>query len=66
MAQIIENCKYNKLKILYKLTALNWFIKKHATPDALAEHDNKSAAALDELSADLEKYIKKLHEITCK
>lgn len=53
---MLDNCKYNKVKILHEISSLIWFLEKHAISDAQQNHDN-CEETLKKLKADLEKYI---------
>jgi hypothetical protein len=54
---MMDNCKYNKVKVLHDLSALCWFIEKHALDDAKKIKDDACLKKLQELSKDLEKHL---------
>lgn len=62
---ILDNTSYNKIKLLYKLSELAWFIEKHALLDAQTAGDKENADALLALQRDLQKHIEKLHKAAC-
>ena len=64
MADILNNCTYDKIKILHELCCVLWFIKKHALRDA--ENDQACKSFLQNLEKDLEKYVNELQTMICK
>lgn len=62
----MDNCKYNKVKILHDLSALCWFIQKHALEDAKKANDADCVKKLQELSKDLEKHLEAFKHCPCK
>ncbi len=61
---MLDNCTYDKVKILHELSCLLWFIQKHAhkeIPDNDVCH-----ALLKDLEKDLEKYVTAFKELVCK
>lgn len=54
----MDNCTYNKMKLLHELSKLTGFIEKHAKEDAKASKHNSCVKAIDALHADLLKHIK--------
>jgi len=65
MAKLIDNCLYNKIKLLHNLSCTLWFIEKHAKQDARTEKDNDCLLFLEYLEKDLEKYVHELKKMTC-
>lgn len=61
---MLDNCKYNKIKLLHELCSMSWFIEKHAISDAKAVNDNECIKILEEVKKDLEKSIEKLRKVT--
>lgn len=59
----INNCDYDKVKILHELSSILWFIKKHALKDS--QKDAKSLAFLKQLESSLEKQVAKLKDMVC-
>lgn len=64
-SMMLDNCSYNKIKLLYKLSELKWFIEKHALNDANEAGDKSGAELLLALDRDLDKHIEKLHKAAC-
>jgi len=64
MAKHLENCVYDKIKILHELSCLLWFIEKHAKKDA--QGNAECTAYLERLEKDLEKYVQELKDMVCK
>lgn len=63
---ILDNSTYNKIKLLYKLSELQWFIEKHALADAAAAGDQICAESFLALQKDLQKHIEKLQQSVCR
>lgn len=63
---MLNNYEYDKIKILHKLSCLQWFIKQHAEENAKKANNAECVAFYKELSADLEKHIAKLHKMVQK
>ena len=61
----LDNSTYNKVKILYKLSDLQWFIEKHALEDANNAGDKATVEGLLAVQRDLEKHIEKLQRSMC-
>lgn len=59
MPKGVDNCCYDKLKLLYSACKMHWFLEKHAKSDEQVSH-TECAAELAELKKDLEKHIEKL------
>jgi len=59
----LNNCDYDKIKILHELSSILWFIKKHALPDA--QQDDECSRFLKRLENDLEKHVTELKDIVC-
>ena len=66
MENMLDNCKYNKVKLLHELSCALWFIKKHAKGDAQKANDTDCMPFLDLLEKDLESYVSKLQGLCCK
>jgi len=62
----LDNCCYNKVKLLAEISQMIWFIERHAEPDAQKANDEKCFIAVEELRNDLEKYVVKLSQLVCK
>lgn len=63
---MMNNDKYNKVKILSDLSALCWFIEKHALIDAKKENDQECMVLLENIKKDLDKHINTFEKSTCK
>lgn len=61
---MLDNCTYDKVKILHELSCLLWFIQKHADKE-IPENDG-CHALLKDLEKDLEKYVAAFKEQICK
>lgn len=62
----LTDCEYNCLKILYKLTALDWFIENHALEDADDAKAQHCLKMLHDLKKDLEKHVLVFKQHVCK
>jgi hypothetical protein len=62
----LTDCEYNCLKILYKLTEIDWFIENHALEDADDENEQHCLKMLADLKHDLEKHIAAFKDHICK
>ncbi len=58
----MDNCSYDKVKVLYKLCRLSWFIEKHAMQDAIKAGDSECAKDLEKLKFDLQKHIERFQK----
>ncbi len=62
---MLDNSSFNKIKLLCKLSELQWFIEKHAINDANEAGDKACAELLLSIQRDLEKHVEKLHRSAC-
>lgn len=62
---MLNNCKYDKIKLLHELSCILWFIKKHAKEDAQKENHGECLLLYEELQKSLEEQISKLHHALC-
>lgn len=62
---MLDNATYNKVKIIYQLSKIIWFIDKHSLLDANNAGDKESLELLTMLKKDLEKYLEKLQKSVC-
>jgi len=62
---MLNNCDYNKVRLLHDLSRITWYLKKHVKKDAKGKHA-KCAKVYKDLEKDLEKHIKKLQGATKK
>mgnify|MGYP000465742675 CR=1 FL=1 len=63
---MLDNAKYNKVKILHDLSGLCWFIEKHALADAQKSNDTECISLLENLKKELEKQIDLFQKIAHK
>lgn len=63
---MMNNSKYNKIKVLHDASALCWFIEMHALEDAQKAGDKECIGMLENLKKDLEKHIVTFEKHTCK
>lgn len=54
---MLSHCTYDKVKIIYELSKMLWFIEKHAKQDAKNEQDSTCYDNFEKLAQDLEKHI---------
>ncbi len=64
MSNPLDNCDYDKVKILHELSSILWFIKKHALVDA--QQDKECSTFLKRVESDREKHVAELKSIVCK
>ncbi len=62
----LENCCYDKTKLLHELSCISWFIEKHAQPEAKKTKDKEFEDLLKKLQKDLSPHIKNLHALISK
>lgn len=62
---MLDNSTFNKVKILYKLSEMQWFIEKHAIIDAQEAGDKECVELLLAIQRDLQKHIEKLQKSAC-
>lgn len=60
---MLDNCNYNKVRLLHDLSRIAQFLKKHAKKDAKKSRKHGSCHKLyGELEKDLDKHIGKLNK----
>ncbi|HLC51631.1 MAG TPA: hypothetical protein VJI98_00120 [Candidatus Nanoarchaeia archaeon] len=57
----MDNCTYNKAKLLHELSKITGFVKTHAIKDAKGRH-TKCKSYLEDLYQDLAKHMRYLQE----
>jgi hypothetical protein len=62
---MLDNVSFDKIKLLYKLSDLLWFIEKHALLDAQNAGDKECVDALVGIQRDFQKHIEKLQKSMC-
>ncbi|RLE37739.1 hypothetical protein DRJ17_05905 [Candidatus Woesearchaeota archaeon] len=58
--KMLNDCNYNKVRLLYDLSKIVGFLKRHAKEDANKEGHKLCYAMYKEIEEDLEKHIEKL------
>ncbi len=59
---MLEDCNYNKVRLLHDLSRIVWYLKKHAKKDAKKAGHRECHNLCVELEKDLERHIKKINE----
>ncbi len=62
---MLEDCDYDKTKIVHELSSVSWFLKKHAIKDAKKQKHALCAKEYEALQKDLDKHIHALHKAIC-
>jgi hypothetical protein len=62
---MLDNCTYNRAKVMHELSKICWFIEKHALADAQKAGKNEDLEFLKKLSNDLSKYINTMDDCVC-
>lgn len=62
---MLDNASYDKVKLVYKISRMIWFIDKHALIDANSAGDREYIDMLIGLRKDLEKHLEKLQKSVC-
>lgn len=62
---MLDNSTYNKVKIIYQLSKIIWFIDRHGLTDANNAGDKECMDALINLQKDLKKHLEKLQKSIC-
>lgn len=57
---VLNDCNYDKTKLIHQLSSIAHFVNKHAIDDAKRENHPLCAAEYKELLEDLKKHIIKL------
>ncbi len=60
---MLDHCTYDKVKLVYELSKIVWFIEKHAKQNAKNAGDMKCHDVFEKLAQDIEKYINQLQEM---
>jgi hypothetical protein len=63
---MIDNCTYNKAKVLHHLAKINWFIEQHCKKDAKAAKHSGCDKLFKSIQKDLEKNVRLLQEALSK
>lgn len=59
---MLENCNYNKVRLLHDLSRIIWYLKKHAKADAKKAGHEECHKICIELEKDLEKHVKTISQ----
>jgi len=59
---MLDNCNYDKIKVLHELSCVAWFLEKHGLQDAKSVGDEQCCKVFENLKKDLEKHICELNE----
>jgi len=59
---MLNDCKYNKVKLLHELSSLAWFIDQCALKDAEKSNEDGCLEVLKDLSRDLKKYTEAIEK----
>jgi hypothetical protein len=62
---MLDNCTYNKIKLLHELSCVAWFVEKHALQDAQAAGDAACIQMLQDLEKDIRNHIERLRQTLC-
>lgn len=62
---MLDNFTYDKVKLIYQLSKIIWFIEKHSLIDANNTGDKESLELIASLKKDLEKYLEKIQKSVC-
>jgi hypothetical protein len=62
---MLDNCTYNKAKIVHELSSLCWFLETHAISDAQKANDEPLEKQLLAIHKDLEQHLKNLDYSFC-
>ena len=65
MEKMLDNCTYNKIKLLHELSCILWFLKKHGIQDASKAGDKECLSFCEQLEKDLEEHISHLKDMIC-
>ena len=57
---MLNDCKYNKIKLLHELSCMAWFLEKHAVPNAQDSGEGECVEIFKTLKNDLDKHIANL------
>ncbi|MFC1842424.1 hypothetical protein ACFLYU_02085 [Candidatus Dependentiae bacterium] len=57
---MLDNCKYDKVKLLHEMSSIAWFLEKHAKENANKADDKECFTIYQNMLQDLEKHIQVL------
>ena len=61
---MLDDCKYNKIKLLHELSCMAWFLEKHAVPNAQVSDEKEYVEIFKALKNNLDKHITNLETVT--
>jgi len=59
---LLDNCRYDKVKLLHEISSIAWYLEKHAKENAEKAGDKECYAIYDTMLKDLEEHIQVLKE----
>jgi len=59
---MMNDCKYNKIKLLHELSSIAWFIDKCGLQDAQESGDTKCVELFKSIRSELDTYIRHLED----
>ncbi len=62
---VLDNCTYNKIKLMHEISSMLWFISHHAINDAKAAGDVSCVETLQVLEEDLQRHLERLRQNMC-
>jgi hypothetical protein len=63
---MLNDCRYDKIKVMHELSCLEWFLAKHACQDAKKANHDECAKLFESLQRDIKNYLEKLDQLLCK
>lgn len=61
----LDNVDYDKVKLLYKMSRIVWFIEKHAAMEAKRAGDRELLELLEEIREKNEQFVEHLQGLIC-
>lgn len=62
---MLDNCLYDKIKLLHKTSCILWFIKKHGLAEEKESGHAECATIYQSMIKDLEKHVAELKKAVC-
>lgn len=62
---MLDNCTYNKIKLIHEISSLIWFIQKFGIKDAKDNGDTKCVEILQHLEKDLNTHLEQIRNGIC-
>jgi hypothetical protein len=59
---MLDNCTYDKIKLLHEISSIIWFIEKHALNDAKVSGDASFMQLLQDVDEDLQRHLERLRQ----